>query len=133
MPASFYNSEGQGAGLHAFGAEHVVPWFIDSCFVSIRYLKKVFSSQELAALVALCENADGDAVPSSHKRFLLDIVNGKADGQKRTKDGTDYARLGKKVGLLDEVQSAALLLWACAFWRSPSAGKDNLERYVSAD
>ncbi len=127
-----FDKEGVGGGMTVLGAEHVVPWFIDTCFSGISAVKKIFSPQELAVIIEMCRDVPDGFVPQQHTNFLMELLRGDAAVSSASANGVNIARLEKKAAQLEEMQAGVLLLWARSFRKGPASAHDDTSRYVSA-
>ncbi len=127
-----FSKDGVEGGMPVFGAEHVVPWFIDACFSGISAAKKLFSPQELSVIVEMCRDVPDGFVPQQHAQYLMELLRGDAAVSSAAANGVNIARLEKKAAQLVEMQAGVLLLWARSFRKGPASAHDDTSRYVSA-
>lgn len=116
---------------HEAGAEFMLPWMMDTYFVTMNRLKTMFTPGELKTII------------EAHKEFLLDTAHLRlphlllqvTEQYERhdlcLKYGASLQRLEHKFRQLDETQTAILILWAASFWHGSNVSAESMERYLS--
>lgn len=113
------------------GAEFLLPWAARAFTVALADVRERFSKAELLAIIEACRGA----------RLSPDTASA-ACVAPRLKDACERARIDERypvsvdslcgrLARLDDTQAAALMAWACAFWRAREAGAISMEEYAA--
>ncbi|WP_461211157.1 hypothetical protein [Desulfocurvus sp. DL9XJH121] len=112
------------------GAEFVVPWAVDTFFRSINTVRGQFSAGELKTILEA--HKDVKLLPDQSRLAYLQLrVQDACDlNMAHVKYGAGKANIEAKLKRLNDIQAAALMIWATAFWVSKEQKESDMDEYV---
>ncbi|MDE5833392.1 MAG: hypothetical protein K2H64_10520 [Desulfovibrio sp.] len=113
------------------GAEFILPWAIDTIFRSINDVKDVFSASELKTIAEAYKDAKLTPDTTRLKYLLLRISDACDLNNIHIRNGASKSSLMGKLQTLNDIQAAALMIWASAFWVSKARVSRNLDEYIA--
>lgn len=113
------------------GAEFILPWAVDTFARAVGQLKAEFSAGELKTVVEAYRKVSR-LLPEQCKRSYLQLRLREACAEEHVHNqhGASWPSLERKLERLTDLQAAALMVWASAFWQSPQWEGANLDLYV---
>ena len=115
------------------GAEFMLPWFMDTYFITMTRLKDIFTLPELKTIIETHKNMIIDTAHLRLAHLLLQVTEHCDRNSLNERYGADLTILENKFRQLDDTQAAVLILWASSFWRSQTCTEEAMERYVAKD
>ena len=112
------------------GAEFIIPWVAESFMRAQAACRGLFSEPELKTIIMA--HKDARLLPE-HARapFLLMRVTDACELHGiHTRFAVSRSVLEAKLKKVDDVQAAALSVWAAAFWTSRTASDASLDEYA---
>ncbi|EPR44134.1 hypothetical protein dsx2_1878 [Desulfovibrio sp. X2] len=113
------------------GAEFLLPWAMDMFLRNLAQLKAELSAAELKTVVEAYRSISRLLPEQCRLSYLqLRLREACAEEHVHTRHGASWPSLERKLERLSDVQAAALMVWAAAYWVSPLWKDETLDAYV---
>ena len=114
------------------GAEFIIPWVAESFMRAQTAYRALFSDPELKTIIMAHKDARLLAEHARAPFLLMRVINACELYLIHTRFAASRTTLEAKLKKMDDVQAAALAVWAAAFWTSRTASDASLDEYVRA-